>query len=60
MADPRFITRDPAEQTVAGDDIFDDQLKFVAVSVDGKVIDTNTGEVVYDASPGSGIDLSII
>ena len=59
MADPRFIVRDPSEQTVAGDDTFDDQLKFVAASVDGKVIDTASGEVVYDGGPGSGIDPDI-
>ena len=60
MAKPRYEVRDTAGNAVAGGDVFDDQLKFTAASVDGIVVDTNTQEVVYDATPGSGLDLTIL
>ncbi|AVR57222.1 hypothetical protein SEA_SHARKBOY_64 [Microbacterium phage Sharkboy] len=56
----RYVVRDPSGELVAGDAIFDDQLKFVAASVSGQVLDAWTGEVVYDASPGSGLDSTIL
>lgn len=60
MADPRFIVKDQAGKDVAGDDNLDDSLKFAAVQVGGKIIDTRTHEVVYDGGSGSGIDLDIL
>ncbi|AUG84860.1 hypothetical protein PBI_DISMAS_63 [Microbacterium phage Dismas] len=56
----RYVVRDPSGELVAGDSVFDDQLKFVAAQVSGKVLDAWTGEVVYDASPGSGLDSTIL
>jgi|GEM_PF-5911283 len=60
MARARYEVRDTAGQPVAGDAVFDDQLKFIAASVSGTVVDTRTQEVVYDATPGSGLDLTIL
>ncbi|QDP45080.1 hypothetical protein QDW23_gp62 [Microbacterium phage Stromboli] len=59
MAEARYVVRDTAGQEVAGDDVFDDWLKIEAGRVSGYVVDTRTGETVYNATPGSGLDLSI-
>lgn len=60
MADPRYVVRDTAGRTVAGDEVFDDQLKFEAARAEGTVVDTRTGETVYNATPGSGLDSTIL
>lgn len=60
MAKPRYEVRDTAGNAVAGDDVFDDWLKIEAGRVSGAVIDTRTGETVYSATPGSGLDSTIL
>ena len=60
MAKPRYEVRDTAGNAVAGDDVFDDWLKIEAGRVSGAVIDTRTGETVYNATPGSGLDSAIL
>lgn len=54
--DPRFvIKRNGLGEVLGGDDVLDDALKFEAARQDAQIIDTRTGEVVYDGGP-SGID----
>ena len=55
MADPRYTVKNAAGTPIAGDDVLDDNLKAYAAREDGQVIDSYTGEVVYDGGP-SGID----
>ncbi|AVR56808.1 hypothetical protein PBI_ELVA_67 [Microbacterium phage Elva] len=55
----RYEVRDTAGVAVAGDDVFDDWLKIEAGRVSGAVVDTRTGETVYNATPGSGLDLTL-
>ena len=56
----RYEVRDSAGQPVMGADVFDDQLKFEAARHSGTVVDTNTGETLYNATPGSGLDSTIL
>ncbi|QOP66380.1 hypothetical protein SEA_DICKRICHARDS_63 [Microbacterium phage DickRichards] len=60
MAKPRYEVRDVAGIAMAGADVADDQLKFEAARYNGKIIDTRTGATVYDATPGSGLDSTIL
>ncbi|WNM67969.1 hypothetical protein SEA_ALBEDO_66 [Microbacterium phage Albedo] len=60
MAKPRYEVRDAAGIPMAGADVADDQLKFEAARYEGRIIDTRTGETVYDATPGSGLDSTIL
>jgi hypothetical protein len=60
MADPRYEVRTSAGELVAADDVFDDQLKFEAAKVSGYVIDAQTGAIQYNATPGSGLDSTIL
>ncbi|UDG78769.1 hypothetical protein SEA_INDYLU_67 [Microbacterium phage IndyLu] len=60
MAKPRYEVRDVTGTPVAGADVLDDQLKFEAARNNGRIIDTRTGETAYDATPGSGLDLTIL
>ena len=57
MTEARYEVRDQAGTPVAGGELPDDQLKFIAARVDGVIVDTGDGNrVVYDAGPGSGLD----
>ena len=55
MAEPRYTVKNAAGVPIAGADTLDDYLRASAAREDGQVIDSHTGEVVYDGGP-SGID----